>query len=41
MLTSFFMGLLKVLAVATVTYTGKQLIDQVNDSNNNADKDKQ
>lgn len=41
MLTSFFMGLLKVLAVTTVTYTGKQLLDHVNDSNNNADKDKQ
>ena len=41
MLTSFFMGLLKVLAVTTVIYIGKQLIDQVNDSNNNADKDKQ
>lgn len=41
MLTSFFMGLLKVLVVTTATYTGKQLLEQVNDSNSNADKDKQ
>ena len=39
MLTSFFMGLLRVLTVTAATYTGKQLL--VNESDNNAEKNKQ
>ena len=35
MLTSFFIGMLRVLVVTAATYTGKKLIDGVNDSDNN------
>ena len=41
MLTSFFMGLLRVLTVTAATYTGKQLLELVNESDNNAEKNKQ
>lgn len=37
MLTSFFMGLLKVLAVTTVTYTGKELLKGADDSSKNSE----
>lgn len=36
MLTSFFMGLLKVLAITAVTYTAKELLG----FNENSDSDK-
>ena len=41
MLTSFFMGLLRVLTVTAATYTGKQLLELVNESDNNAEKNTQ
>ena len=41
MLTSFFMGLLRVLTVTAATCTGKQLLELVNESDNNAEKNKQ
>lgn len=41
MLTSFFMGLLRVLTVTAATYKGKQLLELVNESDNNAEKNKQ
>ena len=35
MLTVFFMGMLRVVLVSAVTYTGKKLIDGFDDSDRN------